>query len=263
MNDASSVKPISGWAPTTRLCRLPQPVPPPTGSSTRTRQSRNWWMRWRGLDVRAVGDVLAVDVQVAPPLAVPVAVEPEVEAGAEVEAGVAHRRDGDRPLRSVGHRAGELGAEQPAVVVAHRERGHERGERLAAAVGVLDAALQLHPAPARRTRGAGSRRGSRSGVPSGRSHSIGDHITTVCTPGGRDSSATSSSGAPDHVAHAPRVVAGGHRVACRRARDARRRSRPSPTRSRCGGSGRCRRRAAARRGCGAARAARARAARRR
>ena len=42
----------------------------------------------RDLGSRAVGEVLAVDVQLAAPLAVPLAVEAVVEAGAEVEAGV-------------------------------------------------------------------------------------------------------------------------------------------------------------------------------
>ena len=208
-----------------------------------------------GLDVRAVGDVLAVDVQVAPPLAVPVAVEPEVEAGAEVEAGVAHRRDGDRPRRSVGHRAGELGAEQPAVVVAHRERGHERGERLAAAVGVLDAALQLDPLPAaERVALVVEVDPVAAAVGSLAQHRRPDDDRLHARRPGCVRHVVERRA--HHVAHAPRVVAGGHRRRCRRARDARRRPRPSPSRSRSGGSGRCRRRGAARRGCGAARAAR-------
>ena len=43
----------------------------------------------------AVGDVLAVDVQLAAVLAVPVPVEAEVQAGAEMKPGVAERGDGE------------------------------------------------------------------------------------------------------------------------------------------------------------------------
>ena len=45
LNDASSVRPSSGWAPVTMLCRVPTPTEPSPASVTRTMQSRCWWMR--------------------------------------------------------------------------------------------------------------------------------------------------------------------------------------------------------------------------
>ena len=65
--------------------------------------------------VGAVGDVLAVDVQRAAPLAVMVAVEPEVQPDAEMDAGVAERLDRDRPGRAVGHREVQRAAEDAPV----------------------------------------------------------------------------------------------------------------------------------------------------
>ena len=69
-----------------------EPTPPPTGSVTRITVSRIWWSA-RGLGVAAVGDALAVDVVLAAPFAVVVTVEAEVEAGAELEAGVGQDLD--------------------------------------------------------------------------------------------------------------------------------------------------------------------------
>jgi hypothetical protein len=98
--------------------------------------------------LRAVGDVLAVDVPVAPPLAVPVAVEAEVQPGPQVEAGVAERGDRERPVRPVGHHRPQRGGRQAAVVVPHLRLDHQGRERLPPPVGVLDAALELDALPA-------------------------------------------------------------------------------------------------------------------
>ena len=82
---------MSGHGPTAIAWQLPNPIPPPTGSSIRIVVFADLVQSPCRSGVRAVGDPLAVDVQRAAPLAVVVAVEAEVEPGAEVEAGVAER----------------------------------------------------------------------------------------------------------------------------------------------------------------------------
>src|SRR6478672_12706290 len=87
----------------------------------------------------AVGDVLAVDVLLAPPFAVVVAVKAEVETGAELDAGLVEHLDDEVAGHAVpGCRVDDTALE-PTVrrVVAQLRREIE--PRLEAAVGVLDA----------------------------------------------------------------------------------------------------------------------------
>ncbi len=91
--------------------------------------------------VGAVGDVLTVDVQRAAPLAVVVAVEAEVQPAAEMDAGVAQRLNGDRPVAAVGHREVHRAAEHAPVGRSKRRSGRSRGEALDACRRVLDAAF--------------------------------------------------------------------------------------------------------------------------
>ena len=89
----------------------------------------------------AVGEVLAVDVQRAAPLAVEVAVEPEIEAGPEMEPGVADRLEGDRPLGAVGVVKWNVPPSTRRLTGSKRTLGPQRHEPLDPAVGVLDTAL--------------------------------------------------------------------------------------------------------------------------
>src|SRR6476660_10644035 len=69
----------------------------------------------RAVEGGAVSDVLTVDVLRAAPLAVPVPVEPEVEARAEVEAGVRQGGDRDVARGAVAHRCVQHTSPEPAV----------------------------------------------------------------------------------------------------------------------------------------------------
>ena len=71
-----------------------------------------------------------------------VTVEPEVEAGAEVEAGVADRLDGDRPRGAVEHRRLNDAAEDAPVVRIEAQFGTHGRERFDPAVGMFDATLE-------------------------------------------------------------------------------------------------------------------------
>src|SRR5260370_25649359 len=91
----------------------------------------------------AVRDVLAVDVQGPAPFAVMVSVETEVEAGAEVEAGVADRFDGERSRTAVTHGAVHDAAEHAPGDGVEPQLWFDGGEGFDSAVGVLDTALEL------------------------------------------------------------------------------------------------------------------------
>ena len=78
--------------------QLPQPTPPPTGSVMRTTVSRIWWSRRAFSAVVQSAMRSPSTLQRAAPFAVVVAVEAEVQAGAEVEARVGD----DLDLRAAG-----------------------------------------------------------------------------------------------------------------------------------------------------------------
>ena len=115
MNDVSAVSPSSACSPATMGCQLPQPTPPPAGSVMRTTVSRIWWTRRAVSGVEQSAMRSPSTCRRAPPFAVVVAVEAEVEPGAEMEAGVGDDLDLERAGRAVGHRAVDAAAAQPPV----------------------------------------------------------------------------------------------------------------------------------------------------
>src|SRR5581483_12526259 len=70
----------------------------------------------------AIWLVLALDERTAP-FAVPVTVQPEVQRGPQMEAGVGDRGDAKLPLRTVGHGDVQHAAEETPVVVSEAQLG--------------------------------------------------------------------------------------------------------------------------------------------
>ena len=130
------------------------------------------------------------------PLAVPVTVEAEVQAGAEMEAGRRERGDREVARRAVAHRRVQHAAAQTPVHRVDVELGNERGVGLASPVGVFEAALELDALPVAEARGAGSRCAGRSACRRGAVIRIGDQMTVVATNVGTGAGAMSAIGTP-------------------------------------------------------------------
>ena len=141
MNECSSVRPIDASPPMAIVWALPQPTAPEIVSSMRHDAVAVLVHPFGDLGVPAVGDVLAVDVQLPAPLPVELAVEAEVEAGPQVEARVGHGSDGEVPRRPVSHRHMQHATQQTAVRVVEPQLGHHDAELLPASIGVLEPAL--------------------------------------------------------------------------------------------------------------------------
>ncbi len=135
---SSGESPSSGWPPVMIGWQLPSPTPPPTGSVTRMTVSRIWCSRRAFSGVRAVGDVLPVDVVLAAPFAVVVAVEAEVQAGAELDAGLVEHLDDQLAGHAVAGRRPDHAAAQAPVRGVVGQLGREVEPRLVRAVRVLD-----------------------------------------------------------------------------------------------------------------------------
>ena len=115
----------------------PNPVPPPTGSSTITSTSRSWCDLAGDLGFVDAGDVLTIDDQLARPLAQHPAPPPEVAGGAEVEPGVRHRGDAQRPGGPVGAVQRDRPSPQTSVVVVEVQRLGDRRKPADLTVGQL------------------------------------------------------------------------------------------------------------------------------
>ena len=247
-NDVSSVRPRSGCGPVAIVWALPHPVPPPTGSSTRITVSRSWWRRWAASTRRAVTDVLTVEVEApTPELAVPLVVEPEVEAGAQVEAGLVQRRDREGALDARRGRAVQHAAPQPPVDGVERQLGDDGDKGLPATVGVLDPTLGRHlPVVADRVLLVEDVQGVRLAVVRSRRASV-TRGSGRPGPGPRPGSGRRRP-EPRPCSAPPRSGPGSRTRCSVRSACARRRPRPSRGPHRCGGSGRCRRRSGSRPG---------------
>ena len=137
------LRPSSGNAPMAIVWTEPPPRPPPTGSLDLHDAVTVLVDPTRDLGCVASGVVVAVDMELAPPLTVARAVEPEVEPGAEMEAGAGrHRVDAHRPLGAVGHDEHDRAAEEAPIRVVEAQVDPRVGEGLLRAVRVLDAAAQ-------------------------------------------------------------------------------------------------------------------------
>ena len=99
-NEPSPARPMSGCAPVTMLCRLPQPDPAADRVPNLDHAITELMKARRHLRLGAVGVVLAVQEVLPPPLAVPVPVVAHVEPGTEMEPGVRHRSELERALRA-------------------------------------------------------------------------------------------------------------------------------------------------------------------
>ena len=105
--------------------------------------SRNWWSSAGQSRLAAILQAFAVDVQLAPPLAVVVALPAEVQAGAEVEAGVGGHLQLERPRCAVLQGHGDRTSEQPPVGRSVGEVGTDVGHPFDPPVLVLDGAGHL------------------------------------------------------------------------------------------------------------------------